>query len=80
MIIAATNNPITEPKSAPINPAASGPAMINPKPGSKTLVPMPAIAPIAAPTKPPDVADTSIRRKFDIIITPSRNKFILLGL
>jgi hypothetical protein len=76
MIIAATNNPSIEPKTIPINPAASGPAIISPKPGNKTFVPLPAMAPTKPQNKAPDAADTSIKRKFDIINPPRRNKFV----
>jgi hypothetical protein len=76
MIIAATNNPSIEPKTTPINPTASDPEIINPKPGSKMLVPLPAMAPTKPQRKAPDATDTSIRRKFDIINPPCRNKFV----
>ncbi len=70
------NNPSIEPKTKPINPAASGPETTNPKPGSKTLVPLAATAPKNPQTKPPDAADNNIKRKFDIINPPFKNKFI----
>ncbi len=76
MIIAAVNNPTSEPKTRPINPAASGPAITNPKPGSKTLVPLAAMAPTKPQNNPPDAADTNNNRKFDIINPPRRNKFV----
>ena len=48
--------------------------MINPSPGSKMLVPVPAKPPINTPTKPPSTApDTAINnagRKFDTINIP----------
>ena len=80
MIIAATNNPSIEPKTTPINPTASDPEIINPKPGSKMLVPLPAMAPTKPQSKAPDAADISIKRKFDTINPPCRNSanFLLL--
>ncbi len=67
MIIAATNNPSIEPKITPINPRASGPAMINPKPGSKIFVPLPAMAPTKPQSRAHDTTDSSIKRRFYII-------------
>jgi hypothetical protein len=76
IIIAAANNPSIEPKIKPTNPAASGPAITSPKPGSKTLVPLAAKAATKPHNNPLDTADTSNSRKFDIINPPRRNKFV----
>ncbi len=65
-----SRKPTAAPVSAPTNPAASGPATINPKPGSATLVPIaliPAINPQMMPQRSAlAAARISIESNFDI--------------